>query len=318
MKAILQNGYGDSRVLSVSDVEKPSVGDDEVLFRVHAVSVNSGDTFTMRGTPFMIRFAVGFPRARNHLLGWDAAGVVEAVGKDVTSFEPGDEVFAVCEGAFAEFAKTKAECLGTKPRELSFVEAASIPVAGLTALQGLRDYGTIKDGQSILVNGASGGVGHFAVQIAKSFGWKVTGVCSGRNAKMVRELGADRVIDYTKDDFTRDEERYDLIFDMAASQSFGRMRRVLTPEGFISPNSGHGGMSYVIRGALLGLLSRQVGKMFLARSNTRDLEMLARMVVEGALKPVIDRTVSFEGIPDAVDYVAKGHARGKVVATVAH
>ena len=315
MKAMVQNGYGDSKVLSVGEVDKPTIEDDEVLIRVHAVSVNSGDTFMMRGTPFMIRFVMGL-RPKNHILGWDVAGTIEEVGKEVSALKPGDEVYTACEGAFAEYAKSKAAKIGKKPKSLSFAETAAMPTAGLTALQGLRDYGKVKDGQSVLVHGASGGVGHLSVQIAKAFDWNVTGVCSGKNATMVRSLGADRVIDYTEEDFTTGDERYDLIFDLAATKSFRRMKKVLTPEGFISPNSGHGGMSYVIRGWIGGLFSRKIGKMYVADSNTKDLDVLARMVDEGKLKPVIDRTYTFEELPEALDYVATAHARGKVVATL--
>ncbi len=316
MKAIVQNRYGDSSVLTTKDVETPAIKDDEVLIKVHAVSLNSGDAFSMRGTPYMIRFYVGFPRPKDYILGWDIAGIIEKVGADVTKFKLGDRVYTACEKGFAEYVNVKEEKVGLAPESLSSSEAASIPTAGLTALQGLRDSGKVKDGDIVLINGASGGVGHFAVQIARSFGCHVTGVCSTKNVDLVKSLGAENVVDYTKDDFTKGSERYDLIFDMAASKKFGEMKRVLSKEGFIVPNSGHGGMSYVLKGALLGAISKKVGKMYMAKSTTADLDLLAEMVAKGDLRPVIDRTYDFDEIPKGLDYVAKGHARGKVVATL--
>jgi NADPH:quinone reductase-like Zn-dependent oxidoreductase len=317
MKAIVQNGYGSPAVLSIKEVDKPAIKDDQVLVRVHATSINAGDYFTMRGSPWLVRFSVGFPRPKDTILGWDIAGRVEAVGSTVTQFQPGDAVYGAVNGAFAEYVVAAAGKLALKPANLSFEQAAAVPTAGLTALQGLRDVGKVQPGQTVLINGAAGGVGTFAVQIGKALGAEVTGVCSTRNVEMVRSLGADHVVDYTQEDFTRSGRRYDLILDNAASHSFGDLKRALTPQGLILPNSGHGGMRYVIASFALAPFMRQLGRMYVAQPSGANLKALAELIEAGKVTPVIDRTYPFAEIPAALGYAVQGHARGKVVITVA-
>jgi NADPH:quinone reductase-like Zn-dependent oxidoreductase len=316
MKAIVQNGYGSPEVLTLAEVEKPAVKDGEVLVRVRATSINAGDYFSMRGSPWLIRFSVGVPRPRNYILGWDVAGTVEAVGSGVTELRPGDEVFGAVAAAFAEYACAPEGVFGPKPTNLTFEQAAAVPTAALTALQGLRNTGEVQPGQKILVNGASGGVGSFVVQIAKVLGAEVTGVCSGKNADLVRSLGADHVIDYTQEDFTRGKGRYDLIMDQVGNHSPSRLRRVLTPGGRIQPNSGHGGMGYVFQSLLLSLFMRQHGKLFVADSNRKDMIALRDLLEAGKVTPVIDRTYALSDVPEALGYADRGHVRGKVVIAV--
>ena len=282
-----------------------------------AASVNAGDLFTMRGSPWLARLSTGLPRPKDHVLGWDAAGVVEAIGKNVTRFKPGDAVYCASSGTFADFARAKENVVALKPASLSFEQAAAVPTAGFTALKGLRDAGKVQPGQKVLINGASGGVGTFAVQIAKALGAEVTGVCSTRNVEMVRSLGADHVVDYTQEDFTRSGQRYDLILDNAASRSFGDLRRALTPQGIILPNSGHGGMTYVIKSFALAPFMRQQGSMFVANSNSADMDALTELIEAGKVKPVIDRTYPLRDARQAFRYLEEEHARGKVVLTVA-
>jgi NADPH:quinone reductase-like Zn-dependent oxidoreductase len=317
MKAIVQNGYGSPDVLAFKEVAKPAVKDDQVLVWVHAVSINAGDYFTMRGSPWLVRFSTGFPKPKDYILGWDMAGRVEAVGSAVTQFQPGDVVFGAVNGAFAEYVVAAAGKLALKPANLSFEQAAAVPTAGLTALQGLRDEGKVQPGQTVLINGAAGGVGTFAVQIAKALGAEVTGVCSTRNVEMVRSLGADHVVDYTREDFTRSGQRYDLILDNVGNRGFSDLRRALTPQGRIIPNSGHGGMSYVIKAFLLAPFMRQQDKPLFTTTNGKDLDVLRELIEAGKVTPVIDRTYPFAEIPPALGYAAEGHARGKVVITVA-
>jgi NADPH:quinone reductase-like Zn-dependent oxidoreductase len=318
MKAIVQDDYGSPDVLELKEVDKPTIKENDVLVRVHAAALNAGDHFSMRGSPWLARLAVGFPKPKNHILGWDLAGQVEAVGKKVTQFQPGDEVFASCNGTLAEYACAAEDKLAKKPTNLTFGQAAAVPTAAITALQGLRDAGKVQPGQKILINGASGGVGTFAVQIAKAFGAEVTGVCSTRNVDMVRSIGADRVVDYTQEDFTQSGQRYDLILDNVASHSFSDLRRALTPQGMIVPNSGHGGMGYVFKAFLLSPLMRQQGSMYLASPNSKDLGILRELIESGKVTPVIDRTYPLSDTPEAFRYLEEGHARGKVVITVAH
>jgi NADPH:quinone reductase-like Zn-dependent oxidoreductase len=316
MKAIVQNNYGSPDVLAIKEVARPTIQDNQVLVRVHANSLNAGDYFTMLGSPWLVRTSVGFPKPKDYILGWDMAGRVEAVGGAVTQFQPGDEVYGAVNHAFAEYVIAAADRLALKPANLSFEQAAAVPTAGLTALQGLRDAGKVQPGQQVLINGAAGGVGTFAVQIAKALGAEVTGVCSTRNVEMVRSLGADHVVDYTKEDFTRSGRRYDLILDNAASRSFSAMRRVLTPGGLIVPNSGHGGMSYVIKGFLLAPFTRQVAQPLMTTPHGRDLVVLRELIEAGKVTPVIDRAYPFAEIPAALGYAAQGHVAGKVVITV--
>ena len=316
MKAIVQNRYGSPHALELKEVAKPTINDDGVLVKVHAISVNVGDYFSVTGVPWMIRFSIGFPRPRDYVPGWDIAGYVESVGRNVTRVKPGDAVFGTCEHAFAEYTTTSENSLATKPANLTFEQAAAVPTAALTALQGIRDKGKVRPGQRVLVNGASGGVGSFAIQIAKTLGAEVTGVCSSRNVEMVRALGADHVVDYTNEDFTRSGDRYDLILDNVANKSFSAYRRALAKGGLVLPNSGHGGMSYVMKAALLSIFMRSVGRPFMTRSSHEDFITLKEMLETGKLKPVIDRTYTFPEIPEAIDYVGTNRARGKVVITM--
>ncbi|MCB0205501.1 MAG: NAD(P)-dependent alcohol dehydrogenase [Caldilineae bacterium] len=317
MKAIVQNSYGSPDVLELKEIARPSIDENDVIVRVHAAAVNAGDVFSMRGSPWLARFSVGFPSPKDHVLGWDMAGRVEAVGEAVTRFQAGDEVFAVCEGAFAEYVSVGEEKLALKPANLTFVQAAAIPSGGITALQGLRDIGNLQPGQKVLINGASGGVGTMAVQIAKAMGAEVTGVCSTRNVEMVRSIGADHVIDYTQEDFTQGGERYDLILDNVASRSFTDLRRVLAPQGVVVPNSGHGGMGYVFKAYLLSPIMRQQKTPFLSSPNSEDLTFLKELIEAGKLTPVIDRIYRLSETPAAFRYLEEEHAQGKVIITVA-
>jgi NADPH:quinone reductase-like Zn-dependent oxidoreductase len=316
MKAIVQNAYGSPDVLKLKEVDKPVIKENEVLVRVRAAALNAGDYFSMRGRPWLVRLTVGFPKPKDYILGWDMAGSVEAVGDQVTQFGPDDEVFASCSATLAEYVRVAEDKLATKPTNLNFEQAAAVPTAALTALQGLRDVGKVQPGQKVLINGASGGVGTYAVQIAKALGAEVTGVCSTRNVDMVRSIGADHVIDYTKEDFTRSGNRYDLILDNVANRSFSDLRRALTPRGMIIPNSGHGGMGYVIKAFLLSPFMRQQGSMYLASPNNRDLVVLKEFIEAGKLTSVIDRTYPLCDTPEAFHYLEEEHARGKVVITV--
>jgi NADPH:quinone reductase-like Zn-dependent oxidoreductase len=317
MKAIIQNDYGSSDVLKLAEVPQPSIKDNQVLVRVKAVSINAGDVFAMQGNPWPIRFIAGFPKPKNYILGWDMAGVVEATGSNVTQFHPGDEVYASCGGALAEYVSVTEDKLAFKLANLSFEQAAAIPTAAITALKGLRDVGKLQAGQKVLINGASGGVGTFAVQIAKALGAEVTGVCSTRNVDMVRSLGADDVVDYTQEDFTQSGQHYDLILDNVASHSFSDLMRVLTPQGLIVPNSGHAGMGYVFKAFLLSPFLRQLASMYLAVPTGKDLTQLKEWLESGKVKPVIERTYPLHEAPEAFRYLDKEHARGKVIITVA-
>ncbi|NCC93826.1 MAG: MBL fold metallo-hydrolase [Opitutae bacterium] len=316
MKAIVQNNYGSPEVLALKEIALPTLTDDQILVRVHATSINAGDYFSLRGSPWVVRFMVGFPRPREYILGWDVAGRVEEVGSAVTQFRPGDAVFGAVSHAFAEYVAAPADKFAPLPANLTFGQAAAVPTAALTALQGLRDAGQLQPGQRVLINGAAGGVGTFAVQIARALGAEVTGVCSTRNVALVRALGASHVVDYTREDFTRSERRYDLILDNMGNRAFADLRRVLTPQGRIIPNSGHGGMGYVIKGFLLAPLLAQQEQPLMTTPNGKDLTVLAKLIEAGKVTPVIDRTFPFDAIPAALGYAAQGHTRGKVVITV--
>ena len=316
MKAIVQNNYGSPDVLQLKEIDQPLFKENDVLVRVHATAINAGDYFSMRGSPWAARLSVGFPKPKNYILGWDVAGRVEAIGKNVTQFQPGDEVFGTCDHTFAEFVSADTDKFAMKPTNLTFEQAAAVPTAALTALQGLRDQGNIQPGQKVLVNGASGGVGTFAVQIAKAFGAEVTGVCSTRNVEMVRSIGADHVIDYTQEDFTKGPQRYDLIIDQVANHSLSDLRCVLTSKGIHIPNSGHGGMGFVFKALLLSMFMRQHGGLWVTKSNHKDLVILKEFIESGKIKPVIDRTFPLSKTPEAMGYIEEEHARGKVVITV--
>jgi NADPH:quinone reductase-like Zn-dependent oxidoreductase len=322
MKAIVFRSYGSPDDLRYEDVEKPTAGGDEVLVRVMAASVNPLDG-VVRGTPYIIRLATGLPRPKDTRLGRDVAGRVEAVGRNVTQFKPGDEVFGVCRGAFADHACASESNLVMKPVNLTFEQAAAVPVAALTALQGLRDKGQIQRGQKVLINGSAGGVGTFAVQIAKSFGTHVTAVCSTRNVEMVRSIGADRVIDYTQDDFTRSGQRYDLIFDLVANHSLLACRRVLNPNG-VHVAAGAVGVPnkvsvFLARAVISPVLSRFVSQkfvVFITKMRKEDLTIMCDLVKTRTVTPVIDRRYGLREVSQAIRYLEEGHARGKVVITV--
>jgi NADPH:quinone reductase-like Zn-dependent oxidoreductase len=316
MKAILQNDYGSSDVLQLAEVARPAMKANQVLVRVKAVSIGAGDVFGMRGSPWPIRLTVGFPRPKNHIPGCDMAGVVEAAGPSVTQFRPGDEVYAACSGTLAEYVSVAEDKLALKPANLTFEQAAAIPTAAVTALKGLREVGKLQPGQKALINGASGGVGTFAVQIAKALGAKVTGVCSPRNIELVRSLGADEVVDYTREDFTQNGRRYDLILDNVASHSFSDLLRVLTPQGRIVPNSGHSGMGYVFKAFLLAPFLRHLESMYVALPNGNDLRQLEGWLETGKVKPAIERCYQLSETLEAFHYLDKEHARSKVVITV--
>ena len=321
MKAIVCRNYGSPDVLKYEEIEKPTPGDDEVLIKVRAASVNPRDRL-FRGTSYIVRILTGMRKPKDTRLGVDLAGQVEAVGRNVTGFKPGDEVFGSCRGAFAEYACTSESALVVKPENVTFEQAASVSVAARTALQGLRDKGHIQPGQKVLINGAAGGVGTFAVQIAKSFGADVTGVCSTRNVEMVRSIGADRVIDYTQQDFTKLGQRYDIIFDCVGNHSLSACRRVLNPNGICVLVGAPHKVWIVLTRALKALvLSRFVSQnfvMFIARRSKEDLTILQKLMEAGKVTPVIDRRYSLNEVPEAIRYLEEGHARGKVVITVEH
>jgi NADPH:quinone reductase-like Zn-dependent oxidoreductase len=317
--------YGPPDVVEVKDLEQPVPKDGEVLIKVRAASVNPLDWKTMKGGPYIVRLLLGQRKPRIKLLGVDVAGKVEAVGKNVSKFKPGDDVFGTCRGAFAEYACVSEarsilkSVLVAKPANVSFEQAASVPVAALTALQGLRDKGKIQPGQKVLINGAAGGVGTFAIQIAKSFGADVTGVCSTRNVDMVRSLGADRVIDYTREDFTEGGQRYDLIFDAVGNRSLAACRRVLKSKGILlmAGASSHASMAGLL-GRLIGaiLLSVFVSHKlvpFIAKVKPQDLNTLSELMAAGKVVPVIDRRYRLNEAPEALRYSEKGHVRGKIV-----
>jgi len=324
MKAILHCEYGGPEVLKLEDVEKPTPTDNQILVRVRAASVNPLD-LTIRG-PWPLRPIFGMRKPKDTRLGVDYAGTVEAVGKNVTQFKPGEEVFGGKDGALAEYVCALADrSVVLKPANMTFEQAAAVPVAAITALQGLRDKGKIQAGQKVLVNGASGGVGTFAVQIAKSFGTEVTGVCSTRNVDLVRSIGADHVIDYTKEDFTKTDQRYDLIFDLVGNHSFSERRRVLNPNGIcvmagLGGAGWHEGFASRLLGELNGYLrsrfTRQKFIAYIAQFNKADMSILADLLLSGKVTPVIDRTFKFSETADALRYLETGHARGKVVVAV--
>ena len=316
MKAIVMNAYGGPEVIELKEVAKPQQTEDEVLVSVHAASLNAGDYFSMRGSPWLARFNVGFPRPKDHILGWDAAGHVEAVGKNVTRFRPGDKVFASCNGTLAEYACASEDKFAILPANLTFEQAAAVPSAAMAALHALRDQAKVRPGQKVLINGASGGVGTFAVQIAKSLGAEVTGVCSKRNADMVRSIGADHIIDYTREDFTKSGQRYDLILDNVGNHSFADCRLALNPRGIHLPNTGHAGMSYVIRAYILSAFMHQHARPFLSVPNAQDLLTIKELIEAGKVKPVIDRTYKLSETAEALRYLEEQHARGKVVITI--
>ena len=323
MKAVVQDEYGSADVLELRDIDMPVVGDGEVLLRVHAAGVEPGVWHLMTGLPYMIRLGYGLRRPKVRVRGRDVAGRVEAVGKDVARFQPGDEVMGICEGSFAEYATAREDKLVLKPARLSFEEAAAVPISGLTAFQSVRDTGGVQPGQSVLIIGAAGGVGSFAVQLAKAFGAEVTGVCSTTKLDLVRSIGADHVIDYTREDFADGSRRFDVILDTAGNRSLSVLRRALAPKGTLVLIGGEGGGRWLggfdrqtIRAPLMSLFVSQRLRMIVSKEGREDLQALSELIEDGKVTPVIDRTYPLIEAPDAIRYLAEGHARGKVVITV--
>jgi NADPH:quinone reductase-like Zn-dependent oxidoreductase len=324
MKAIVQDKYGSAEVLELRDTAKPAIGEHDVLVRVRAAAVNPADWAIMGGLPYIARPApmYGMRKPKNGIRGTDVAGKVEAVGSAVTRFRPGDDVYGWCRGAFAEYGAASEDGLAVKPAYLTFEQAATVPMAGSVALQALRDHGDVHVGQKVLVNGASGGIGTFAVQIAKSLGAEVTGVCSTSNVDLVRSIGADHVIDYTTEDFTKSGERYDFILDNISNRSLSDLRRALTPTGMLVPNGGQfqnrwfSSAGRLIKAMVsFRFVSQRLGRFIVAQKHD-DLVALKELIEAGKVMPVIDRTYPLSETAAAMDYVGTGHARGKVVINV--
>jgi NADPH:quinone reductase-like Zn-dependent oxidoreductase len=321
MKAIVQDKYGSADVLRFEDVEAPVAGQGEVLLRVRAASAFIGDWHVMTGTPYAIRLVSGLRSPKQRVRGQDVAGTVEALGEDVTGFLVGDEVFGVGVGTFAEYATARTDRLAPKPTNLSFEEAATVPTTGCTALQGLRDVGHVRSGQTVLVIGAAGGVGSFAVQIAKAFGAHVTGVSSTSKVELVRSIGADEVIDYTREDIVDGKRRFDVIFDTAGNREASYLRGALTPKGKLLLAGGEGGgrwlgMGRVMRAKAVSPFVGQKMTNYLARPKADDLHVLKDLIEAGKLKPLIGATYPLSDVPDAMRELGMGHGRGKVVITV--
>jgi NADPH:quinone reductase-like Zn-dependent oxidoreductase len=322
MKAIVQDRYGSADVLELRDIETPAAGTGDVLLRVHAASAFIGDWHVMTGLPYLGRLAFGLRAPKLRVRGQDVAGRVEAVGEGVTQFKVGDEVFGTCRGSFADYANARQERVAPKPANLTFQQAATVPITGTTALQAVRDKGKVRSGHSVLIIGAAGGVGSFAVQIAKAFGAGVTGVCSTAQLDLVRSIGADEVIDYTREDFAELGQRYDVILDIAGNRSVSHLRRALAPKGTLVIVGGEGG------GRWFGGINRQLGAMalstfvgqrlgtFVAKQNGEDLVALTELIEAGKVTPVIGTTYPLEEVPEAIRFLAEGHVRGKVVITV--
>jgi len=318
MKAIVYHNYGPPDVLQCEEIEKPTPGDNEVLIKVRAASVNPFDRH-YRGRPYLIRIKTGLSKPKDTRLGRDVAGQVEAVGSNVTQFKSGDEVFGTCSGALAEYACASESALVIKPDNVTWEQAASVSIAGLTALQGLRDKGKLQPGQQVLINGAAGGVGTFAVQIAKSFGAEVTGVCSTGNIDLVRSIGADATIDYTRENFTKGTQRYDLILDCIGNHSLAACRRVLNPNGkfvIVGASKVRTSLSHALEGLVLSWFVSQNFVMLIARLRQDDLAILGDLIQTGKVTPVIDKFYTLSEVPEAIRHLERGHARGKVVITV--
>jgi NADPH:quinone reductase-like Zn-dependent oxidoreductase len=315
MKAIVQDRYGGPEALELAEIDRPPLGDRDALVRMHAASIHFGDQMIMRGKPKLFRPIYGFGKPRSRVPGLDIAGTVEAVGTGVTRFGPGEEVFGTCTGALAEYVGTPEDKLDRKPSNLTFEQAAAVPTSGLAALHGIRDAGKVQPGRKVLINGASGGVGTFAVQIAKALGAEVTGVCSTGNVELVRALGADQVIDYTQEDFTQGGPRYDLILDNAGNHSLSALRRALAPTGRLIPNSGSAGLGTFITAFVSSPFLRQQGRPYLSVPKPKDLTFLKELIEAGKVTPAIDRTYPLSDAADAFRYLGNGHARGKVVIT---
>jgi NADPH:quinone reductase-like Zn-dependent oxidoreductase len=321
MKAIVQDKYGSPDVLRLKDVDKPSPDDDEVLIRAHAAAVNIGDWHLLRGVPYVMRMVVGLRAPKREIPGTDVAGRVESVGESVKELRPGDEVFGWCEGAFAEYACAPEDNFLPKPANLTFEQAAAVGDSAFTALEAVRDQGKVQPGHEVLINGASGGVGTFAVQIAKSLGARVTGVCSTRNMDLVRSIGADQVIDYTREDFVQAGQRYDVMIDAVGNRSLSECRRALTPRGTyvlvgVSNLGRWFGLARQLKVLSLSPFVRQKMRVFLVRRNREDLIALKELVDAGTLAPVIDRRYRLSELPMALHHQGEGHAQGKIVIAV--
>ncbi|MET8679607.1 NAD(P)-dependent alcohol dehydrogenase [Streptomyces sp. NPDC004647] len=323
MKAIVQDTYGSPDVLELRDTAEPVAGDDDLLVRVHAAGVDAGVWHLMTGMPYLLRImGYGLRTPKVRVRGMDVAGRVEAVGRNVTRFQPGDEVFGACDGSFAEYACAREDRFAPKPANLSFEQAAAVPISAFTALQGLRDQGRVQPGQKVLIIGAAGGVGAFAVQLAKMFGAHVTGVCSTTKADLVRSIGADEVIDYTSDDFADGARHFDLILDAAGNRSLSHLRRALTPKGTLVIVGGEGGGRWFggtdrpLRALMLSPFVSQRLRGLISAERTEDLQYLRKIIEDGKVMPVIDRTYPLHEVPEAIRYVHDGHVRGKVVITV--
>lgn len=323
MKAIVYRCYGTPDVLKLEEIAKPAPADGRMLVKVHAASVNPLDWHYMQGKPYIMRPGAGIGRPNSILMGADFAGTVESVGKNVTRFKPGDEVFGDRDGALGEYVSVRENgAVAMKPANISMAQAAAVPIAGITALQALRDKGKVQAGQKVLINGASGGVGTFAVQIAKSYGAEVTGVCSTRHVEMVKSIGADHVIDYTKEDFTKGSAKYDLIIDNVGNHSASELRHVLTPNGTLvavggpSDNSWLGPLASMAKDSFAAMFVKQKLLFMLADANQADLNVLANLMQSGKLTPVIDRRYPLAETAQAIAYLEKGHAKGKVIVDV--
>jgi NADPH:quinone reductase-like Zn-dependent oxidoreductase len=322
MQAIVQDHYGSGEALALQEIERPEIGEHDVLVRVRAAGVNPADWAVMSGLPYIARPVYGLRRPKVGVRGTDVAGYVAAVGNGVTRFKPGDEVFGASTGSYAEYAAASEEELALKPSNLSFEQAATVPMAGLVALQAIRDRGQAHPGQTVLINGASGGIGTFAIQIAKALGAEVTAVASTRNLELVRAAGADHVVDYTKEDFTTSGKRYDVILDNVSNHSLSRLRRVLTATGVLIPNGGNFGNRWfssagrLIRARLMFQVGTQRVGNFLVSTNHHDLVALKELIEAGKVLPVLDRTYPLSAAAQAIDHVGTGHAQGKVAITV--
>jgi NADPH:quinone reductase-like Zn-dependent oxidoreductase len=323
MKAVVQERYGPPDVLELREIETPVAGDGDVLVRVRASGVDQGVWHLMAGLPYLVRLAgVGLRAPKNPVRGYDVAGRVEAVGANVTRFRPGDEVFGTCRGSFAEYARARPDRLAPKPANLTFEQAAAVPISGYAALQAVRDQGKVQPGQRVLIIGAGGGVGTFAVQLSKAFGAEVTGVCSTTKTDLVRSIGADRVIDYTREDFADGRNRYDVILDIAGNRSLSHLRRALAPEGTLVIVGGEGGGRWLggidrqLRAHLLSPFVRQKLGTWISTEQEEDLETLRELLEAGTVTPIIDRTYALGEVPAAIRYLREGRARGKVVVRV--
>jgi NADPH:quinone reductase-like Zn-dependent oxidoreductase len=321
MKAIVQDRYGDLDVLEFMDIDTPVVNADAVLVRVHAAAVGKGDWLTVGGLPYVARMRYGLPKPKHPVPGFDVAGRIEAVGSNVTQLQSGDEVFGWCEGSFAEYASVPEGQLVLKPANLTFEQAAAVPISGFAALQALRDTGQVQPGQKVVIIGASGGVGSFAVQLAKAFGAEVTGVCSTKSLDLVRSIGADHVIDYTQQDFTRTGQRYDLILEMAGNRSLSDLRRALTLKGTLVLVGGSGGRWFMgigrtLRAVMVSPFVRQRLRSFFSKPKREDLVVLKELLEAGKLTPVIDRTFPLSETAEAIRYVGERSTQGKTVISV--